>query len=307
MHVSFILSITFKGSSPASPSSERKSEVFPGQNAPVVAQAQDNPPIKTPHDKLTGFYQFWSDELHSLGKNFFLFKRFWSKEDMARLVSRLNDGLGLPALGWDFDSEHSDLPYALIKRLGKLRSGYQSTTLSAAASYAVEWLQSKTAITWRLKNARYRDVQGATEPNLPPVALLHPEYTTVEVTKAVFASCLTACDATQVFADHLSNQDPMKALQNQLRRAASSLVAMEVFNQWDAVSLDGSRTMDVTAVRDRKICLSILGSYDDLTAKFDMEGEPILYPLPPKAEPKKKAAVVPFTHELDAYENLRLD
>lgn len=78
-----------------------------------------------------------------------------------------------------------------------------------------------------------------TEPNLPPVALLHPTYTTIEVTKTIFASCMSACDSKTLFSTEHANGSPAKALQLQLRRAASSLVAIEVYNQWDAVSLDG--------------------------------------------------------------------
>lgn len=51
----------------------------------------------------------------------------------------------------------------------------------------------------------------------------------------------------------------------------------------------------------------MLGAYDELTAKYDDFGEPILYPLPLQAEEKGKAARLLFTHEVEAYESLEFD
>ncbi|KAL8276840.1 hypothetical protein RQP46_010771 [Phenoliferia psychrophenolica] len=253
------------------------------------------------------YYQIWGDELSLLAKNFFLYKRAWSKQDKIDLLARMDNGGGLAALGWDFESAHEPLLEVLLRRISKLRSGFQTVTLSAAEQFAIQWLSSKAGVKWRQLNARYKVVNGATEPNLPPVALLHPAYTTIEVTKTVFASCLTACDSSALFSAGLADGSPLKAIQLQLRRAASSLVAMEVFNQWDAVSLDGSHTTEVKTPRAKDVCATVLGAYDGLTAKLDLYDEPILYPFPVKAETKGKGVRVPFTHEVDAYENLAFD
>lgn len=39
-------------------------------------------------------------ELQMLGKNYFLFKRVWNHKDVPFIMSRLNGGAGLEALGW---------------------------------------------------------------------------------------------------------------------------------------------------------------------------------------------------------------